>query len=78
MPERSWCVDAGSDNVLSLCLSNKADGELVVNRERFLKNGGYTNETHVQGVRVNHTIFPQEEKPARVGDCIALCCCRKR
>src|SRR5262247_4456883 len=33
---------------------------------------------HVQGVRVNHTIFPRAERPARVGDCIALCCCRKR
>ena len=27
---------------------------------------------HVQGVRLNHTIFTREERPARVDDCIAL------
>jgi hypothetical protein len=27
---------------------------------------------HVQGVRLNHTIFTREERSARVSDCIAL------
>jgi hypothetical protein len=30
------------------------------------------DEAHVQGVRLNHTIFPREERPARVCDCMAL------
>jgi len=29
-------------------------------------------QSHVQGVRLNHTIFPREERPARVDYCIAL------
>jgi insertion element IS1 protein InsB len=29
-------------------------------------------KTHVQGVRLNHTIFPREERPTRVCDCMAL------
>jgi hypothetical protein len=27
---------------------------------------------HVQGVRLNHTLFPREERPTRVCDCMAL------
>ena len=34
-----------------LCLSNEADGELFLYRDRFLKNGGYTNETHHNAAR---------------------------
>jgi hypothetical protein len=29
-------------------------------------------QAHVQGVRLNHTIFTREERPARVDACIAL------
>ena len=39
----------------------------------FLANRGHEKLcAHVQGVRLNHTIFPREERPARVRACIAL------
>jgi hypothetical protein len=31
-----------------------------------------TAETHVQGVRLNHTIFAREERSAMLGDCTPL------
>jgi hypothetical protein len=44
-------VDDGRDNAFSpLCLSNEAHGKLFFyrdfSRDRFVKNGGYTHETH--------------------------------
>ena len=42
----------------------------VLNAIFYVTKGGI--QSHVQGVRLNHTIFPREERPARVCGCMAL------
>src|SRR5262245_41997813 len=42
-----------------------------------IRSGFSSHTAHVQGVRLNHTIFPWEECPPIVADDMPLGCCRR-
>jgi len=65
LPARVWTLRV--EPAHGLCDVPLAD-LLAIDQERT--NASLV--THVQGVRLNHTIFPREERPARVCGCMAL------
>ena len=58
--------------LLKRAKTDAIDAQTLTQLAMMLRPAPWTPPPHVQGVRLNHTIFPREERLARVCGCLAL------